>query len=604
MTETKAQDCWGSSIRQLLEDRVERSPHTTARWAVDDSGRWQSTTWSALARTVSDYAAGLRGLGLQPRDRVAIVAASGARWEEIHLACVSAGGVVVGVDPHASPACMAEQIEVARPSVLVAEGPVALKVLSPQARACLRFAVLLDQTGCRDFHGVPTIGIDGLNGRRGPRRSVTVHAGPEPDDPAWLIFTSGTTGRPKGLVYTHRQVCSAVGAILDAFSDIDEGARLISWLPLSNPFQRIINLCAVARGAQTYFVADPRQVMEHLPAVRPNVFIGVPRFFEKLHNALAERIATGGALRRAIGRWAITVGSRHAAEKRAGRIPRPFLRMSFRLADQLVFRRIREAFGGELRYFVSGSAAMPTWLLEKLHAMGLLVLEAYGLSECIVPVSANTPAAYRFGSVGRPMGGNEVRLAPDGELLLRSAGTFAGYLGEADATGVVNGDGWLATGDLAEIDTDGFIHLVGRKSEVFKTSTGRRVAPSAIEGILRSAPGVEHAAVFGAGRKSLLAVLSVAPGSLDSLDRLRGHLETALLELPEPLRPAGAVLTPTPFGIDTGELTGNLKLRRQAVHERFAVALEELAAAVDRRAKGAEAGVIEPGPEAHQLLIL
>jgi long-chain acyl-CoA synthetase len=270
----------------------------------------------------------------------------------------------------------------------------------------------------------------------------------------------------------------------------------------------------------------------------------------------------------------------------------------------LVLRRIRQAFGGELRYLISGSAAMPVRLLEDLHAMGLLVLEAYGLSECIVPVSTNRPSAYRFGTVGQTMKGNELRLAADGELQLRSTGNFSGYLGQADSSGELDSEGWLATGDLAEIDNDGFIHLVGRKSEVFKTSTGRRVAPSAIEGVLRSVAGVEHAAVFGAGRKSLLAVLSVAPGSEDSWDGLARRLRVALVEFPEALRPVAVVVTQAPFGIDSGELTGNLKLRRGAVQARFSAVLDELAALVDQRVPGSMPDVMHRGAEGVHLLIL
>jgi long-chain acyl-CoA synthetase len=239
---------------------------------------------------------------------------------------------------------------------------------------------------------------------------------------------------------------------------------------------------------------------------------------------------------------------------------------------------------------------MPPWLLERLHAMGLLVLEAYGLSECIVPVAANRPGAFRFGTVGRVMRGNEIRLAADGELLLRSDGVFEGYLGGADAAGSVDAQGWLATGDFAQIDGDGFVRLVGRKSEVFKTSTGRRVAPGAVEAALRALPGVEHAAVFGAGRQSLLAVVALAADAPGAVEALRNAAARTLQSLPDYQRPAGLVVTRRPFTIESGELTGNLKLRRHSVREHYSAALDALAAVVD----GADArrrfvGAFEPG---------
>jgi long-chain acyl-CoA synthetase len=375
----------------------------------------------------------------------------------------------------------------------------------------------------------------------------------------------------------------AVRAILDAFADIAEGARLASWLPLSNPFQRIINLCAMARGAQTYYVSDPREVMRHLPAIRPQVFIGVPRFFEKFYAAAMAQLAAHGRWRERIARWAIDIGDRRARLLREGQAVPARLGLGHRLADAVVLRHIRNAFGGELRYLVSGSAAMPPWLLERLHAMGLLVLEAYGLSECIVPVAANRPGAYRFGSVGRLMLGNEARLAPDGELLLRSGGVFERYLGAADDANSVDDEGWLPTGDYATIDADGFVSLLGRKSEVFKTSTGRRVAPQVVEAALKAVPGVEHAAVFGAGRPNLLAVVTLSPEAPASVANLRSAVPGALVCLPDYLRPAGLVLSRRPFAIESGELTGNLKLRRQVVGDRFAAALGALAALVDGR---------------------
>jgi long-chain acyl-CoA synthetase len=291
----------------------------------------------------------------------------------------------------------------------------------------------------------------------------------------------------------------------------------------------------------------------------------------------------------AVANWALGIGAHAADLRRRGHAVPWWTRAALAAADALVLRRIRQAFGGRVRYLVSGSAPMPTWLLERLDAMGLRVLEAYGLSECIVPVSANRAGAFRFGTVGRAMKGIDTRIGPDGELLIRSAGTFDGYLGAPDEVGLVDSEGWLATGDLAQIDGEGFIRLVGRKSEVFKTSTGRRVAPQAVEAALRSVPGVEHAAVFGAGRATLLALVSVAPETDATAALLGQAVRAATQALPDYQRPAGLVVTRQPLTIEAGELTGNLKLRRQAVAERYAEALQRLAAAVDEPARLADA---------------
>jgi long-chain acyl-CoA synthetase len=255
-----------------------------------------------------------------------------------------------------------------------------------------------------------------------------------------------------------------------------------------------------------------------------------------------------------------------------------------------VLRRMRAVLGGDLRFLVSGSAPMPLWLLERLHAMGFLVLEAYGMSESIVPVAANRPQRYRFGTVGQPLAGSEVRLADDGELLLRGPGVFAGCLGGPPEADRIDGRGFLASGDYASIDAEGFITLVGRKSDLFKTSTGRRIAPASIESRLRRIPYVEHAVVVGANRPFLSVVLAVAEPSLrnrlggqapgadpaHTAAVVRADVMDAAAELPAHEQPAGIVLTTHPFTVADGLVTANLKVRRSAVQAAYGARLDEL----------------------------
>lgn len=567
------------TITALLAEGASRWPARSVQWALGRDGRREPVTWSELHSRVAAIAVGLRALGLEPGQSVAVLAAGTPEWDQVQLGVLGARGLLVGLDAHAGPAQLEAMFALTRPHGLIVGHASVLKQIGADVLASLHFVVAVSPEAAPDptpaAHNVSLAQLLNIG-----RRDISLAWDEaQPDDPAWIVFTSGTTGLPKGLLYRHRQVRQAIDAILDAFDDIAEGARTVSWLPLSNPFQRIINLCALARGAQIHYVPDPREVMQHLPQIRPHVFIGVPRFFEKLHAGIVTELDGAGLLHSRIARWALRVGERQAALRRAGSAPPALLRLAHRLADALVLARIRAVFGGELRYLVSGSAAMPHWLLDRLHGMGLLVLEAYGLSECIVPVAANRPGAWRFGSVGRPMQGNRVRLAADGELLLQSEGLFEGYLGNADGSGMVDGSGWLATGDFAEIDEAGFIRLIGRKSEVFKTSTGRRVAPGAVEAVLRAAPGVENAAVFGADRRSLLAVVSVDGAT--SATPLREGLRRVLQVLPDHQRPAGLVVSRRPFTIEAGELTGNLKLRRDSVRDNYAAALQALAAVVD-----------------------
>jgi long-chain acyl-CoA synthetase len=404
-----------------------------------------------------------------------------------------------------------------------------------------------------------------------------------------IVFTSGTTGEPKGIAYTHRQTCGAVASILRAFPDIEPGSRLACWLPLANLFQRMINLCAIGRSAQTFYVEDPKSVMQHVPRIAPHLFIGVPRFYEKLYAGIQSAIDAGPDWRRRLADWAISAGDRDARARRGSARLGAGGRIAAAVAERLVLRPLRRRImGGNLRFFISGSAPMPVWLLERFHAFGFPILEAYGLSESIVPVAANRPENFRFGTVGLPLASTEVRLADDGELLLRGPGVFRAYLG--DAVERVDADGFLASGDYATIDGDGFITLTGRKSDLFKTSTGRRIAPAGIEGQLRRIPYVEHAIVFGANRPVVVALLVVSAEALGTrLDgrsmiqettgcaaAVREDIAAAVTELASWQRPAGIVLITHPLSIDDGFLTPNLKLRRSRIEQAFAGHLDAL----------------------------
>jgi long-chain acyl-CoA synthetase len=264
------------------------------------------------------------------------------------------------------------------------------------------------------------------------------------------------------------------------------------------------------------------------------------------------------------------------------------------MAEQIVLRRIRAVLGKGLRFLISGSAPMPLGLLERFHALGFLILEAYGMSESIVPVALNRPRAYKFGTVGRPLPPSEIRVAADGELLLRGPGVFVDYLGDRASVDRFDGDGFLATGDYARIDDDGFVTLLGRKSEVFKTSTGRRIAPAAIEAHLRRIPYVEHAVVFGANRPFLIGLIEASDASLRRwLSDRRSHTDpesiaavvradvaSAVAELPSYERPAGVILCTRSFSITDGQLTPNLKVRRAMVETAFSASLDEISDAI------------------------
>jgi long-chain acyl-CoA synthetase len=359
----------------------------------------------------------------------------------------------------------------------------------------------------------------------------------------------------------------------------------------------MINFCAAGGGAQTYFVSDPREIMAMLPRIRPHVFVGVPRFFEKFDAGVQQQLAEGPAWQRALVQRALAVGDAAARARRGGQAPGLATRAGAALADRLVLARLRQLLGGELRFLVSGSAPLPRWLAERFHAMGLLTLEAYGLSENIVPIAVNRRADFGFGTVGRVLPANEVRLAADGEVLVRGAGVFAGYLGGSADERRVDAEGFLHTGDLGAFDTNGRLCLLGRKSEVFKTSTGRKVVPAPIESRLKQLGAIDHAVVLGASRKVVTALVTPVAEQLPVLAddatwlnwaqalarRVRSEMGAQTGPGGGGLdRPGALLVLRGALSIEHGELTSNLKLRREPIARRHAPAIDALYERLER----------------------
>jgi long-chain acyl-CoA synthetase len=520
------------------------------------------------------------------------MAPTSERWELAQMGVLASQGVVVGLDPLDLDTNLNRIAARCELDGLILHRESWLSRFHAEVCAGLRFVIQLAPGEC----GSDVISFDRLLwGASGGASERWLCA--DPDDAATIIFTSGTTGLPKGILYTHRQLCLAVSAIVEVYSDLGESTRLACWLPLANLFQRIVNMVAIGCGARTYFVHDPRQIMAHVASIKPHVFFAVPRFYEKLYAEILRSSERQPAWRRGLAQWALGVAEQYADCLQSDSTLDPRLRFYRSLAEHFVFRRLRRLMGPNLRYLVSGSAPMPRWLLARFKAMGLLVLEAYGMSENVIPVAANRPSAYRLGTVGRPVRGSEVCLAADGELLVRGPGVTSEYFGEVGGQ-LQDDQGYLASGDYASIDADGFITITGRKSEVFKTATGRRIAPAAIEGVLRRIREIEHAAVLGAGRPFLIAVAVVSldasgaiepsPGGQTDLcelcERMRPQIWRMLDPIPDYKRPAGLIVTTRPFSVATGELTANLKLRRARIHSLYAEACDVLYELLKRRA--------------------
>jgi long-chain acyl-CoA synthetase len=357
---------------------------------------------------------------------------------------------------------------------------------------------------------------------------------------------------------------------------------VLLFLPLAHSYGRLAHQAATHRGASVALVADVARVPEALAAVRPTVLPAVPRVYEKVHANTLGEIERAGGLRRRIGLWALGVGGRVSRARREGSSVGGLLALQQRLADRLVFAKVRERLGGRLRVGVSGAAPLSPDVMEFFHALGVPVVEGYGLTETASSATVNEPGDFRIGTVGRPVEGAEIRLADDGEILIRSDSVFAGYFKEPEATAaVLTDDGWFSSGDVGEIDGEGFLRITDRKKDLIITAGGKNVAPQNLENALKTSRFVSQALVVGDRRPYVAALVTLDDAEIASSERNPEELVQQLVDDVNRDRTRVEqikrfVILPRDFSQEDGEVTPTLKLRRKVIHEHFADEIEQL----------------------------
>lgn len=566
------------TLPALLAARVAATPDMPAFAARSAAGDWTLLTWRTFSARVDALARALAAAGLRPGQRLGILARTSVAWEEVQFAAFAAGAVAVGLDPHYADDTLNVTADAARLDALVVEDDAMLARLSPAVRDRLGLVFLVAGDSSRSLSAL----------LRRPAAANGTLPPADGGDGAVVTFSSGTTGAPRPVQYTHAQVGIAVRAILDAFPAIGPGTRLLCWLPLANLFQRVLDFCAIASGATSYVVPDPRDAMAAAMRVRPRLMIGVPRFFERVHAEVVTRVREGSPIARWVFARALAMGAPRDAPGTAATA------LARQIADRFVLSRVRGAFGGDAEFLVSGSAPMPRWLLDWYDAVGLPVYEAYGVTEDIVPIALNRPGARRRGTAGSVLAPNEVRIDDDGQLAVRGPGVFDGYLFASSGTPRPDPDGWWPTGDLGHIDEDCYVTVTGRVRDAFKLSSGRWIRPDVVEDCLRRVPYVMHAAVGGAGRTAAAAIVDLDSARMPDDDRVASDLHDAVAALARHERPALLLVAAAPFSVAGGELTANFKLRRATVLARHADALDAAYAALGDAPSGALPRLVRP----------
>jgi long-chain acyl-CoA synthetase len=564
-------------------------------YLVKENGVWKTTSWAGYVKEVTQAARALVSLGFQPGQRVCILGFNRPEWVILDLAAMCAGGAPAGIYATCSPEEIHYILDHSEaPLVLVENAEQAKKVAAVKERLPkLKHVVAMKGP---KIDG--TMSWEDFLARGSSTPEKEIHDRVEklaPKDPATLIYTSGTTGPPKAVMLSHENLAWTASVLRDLTS-IEETGRALSYLPLSHIAEQMASIHGpVTGGASVYFAESIDKVPENLKDCRPTLFFGVPRIWEKFHSAIAGKMKDAKGAKARLVAWARGVGSEVSRLRSQGREPSGMLAIQYRLANRLVFSKLKEAIGlDQAVTLVSGAAPISRDVIEFFASLDLVVQEIYGQSEGTGPTTFNQKGRTRFGSVGVPLPGVDVKIADDDEILFKGPNVFLGYFKDEAATkDTIDEKGWLHSGDLGKFDAEGFLHITGRKKEIIITAGGKNITPKNIEAAVKGSPLVGECVVIGDRRKYLTMLVTLEPdvtkktmaergwsGTPHESAEVRAAIQKQLDEVNEKLARVEQVkkftILPRPFGIDTGELTPTLKIKRNVVAKNFAEEIDAM----------------------------
>jgi len=589
------------TLTRLFFESLERFDRPDAMQVRVAPNSWQPISHRTIRDRVRRIALGLRDLGLARGDRVAILSENRPEWALADWGCLTGGLTDVPIYP----TLPAEQLpyilnDSGATAVFVSNATQAEKLASVRAQVPgLRHVIAFDE-GARSTSDLTLADVEA----RGAAVDSAQQAADwerearavQPGDLATIIYTSGTTGAPKGVMLTHDNFWSNVRGTSDVIP-MGSGEVALSFLPLSHIFERTGDYWFFATGTSIAYVDSFDLVPICMQEVRPTIAMSVPRLYEKMYARVLENALSGSGLKKRIFFWARAVAERWADERLAGRTPAGMLAMQYAIAQKLVFSKLKERTGGRLRYFVSGGAPLATEINKFFYAAGLTILEGYGLTETSPVIGVNTPDHFRIGTIGKPVNGVEVQIAPDGEILTRGPHVMKVYWNKLEATAeAIDTEGWFHTGDIGVIE-DGYIRITDRKKDIIVTAGGKNIAPQPIENLIKTNKYVSQAVMIGDRRK--FPILLVVP-NYDNLEKwagLKGIIWTdraQLLQMPTIQAkmekevngqltglahfetPKKIALLEHDFSIESGEMTPTLKVKRRVIDQRYKSVIDAL----------------------------
>jgi long-chain acyl-CoA synthetase len=577
------------TVLDVFRSMLKRN-HPEAMRVEGPNGEWIAYPAHEVCRRVANVAQQLERWAIQRGDRVVLLSENRPEWAITDFACLLRGAIDVPLYPTLTGDQIAYMLRDSGARIaFVSTREQFEKLRSIAHEAPLEHIVVMDEIGHPDAVSMTAM-MQGESPYPDAQVTQMIDAA-QPNDLATIIYTSGTTGTPKGVMLTHGNIASNVVGSSTTF-EWSTGEGYVSFLPLSHITARHVDYIMLSSGISISYCPSFDKVAKTLIEVKPHNFVSVPRLYEKVRQE-AERKA-GAGLKKRIFDWALRVGRKHRGEVIAGETPTS---LSWKLANKLVYSKIHAAMGGKLDRCISGGAPLPIDVAEWFADIGIRIFEGYGLTETSPVIGVNTPRHFRLGSIGRALPNIEVKIAADGELLVKGPSVTQGYWKMPQETAAAFEDGWLKTGDIARIDQDGFIFITDRKKDLIKTSGGKFIAPQPIENQLKSNVLVAHAAVIGDKRKypSVLmapnfplledwarqnAIQFTSRHDLIQKDKVRAMYEGIVADLNSRLaqfeRLKRIILVPDEFGIATGELTPSLKLKRRVVEQKYAREIDEM----------------------------
>lgn len=591
-----------NTVVEMFKKRVEASGPRPA-YFIKKEERWEPTTWEQFRQRAREVALGLMTLGLQKGDTVSILGNTRPEWVISDMGAICAGGVTVGIY-QTNTAEQAEYIVKDSGSrVVFVENQEQLdKILKVRGNLeGLTHIIVWDEYSTREDAGILSLQDVAEKGRQYAEENQAVldqrQSSVAPEDTAILIYTSGTTGPPKGSIITHKNIMAELRA-LEQVLPFREEATNVAFLPMAHVAEHVVGFMnRVSTGCVTYYAESLDKLIENTQEVKPTIFGSVPRIFEKVHTAVLAQVENAKPAKKKIFNWAMKVGHEVGTRKQK-KEPIPLgLKIKHKLADTLVHRKLRKIFGGRVEFFLTGAAPIPLEILEFFHAAGMSIIELYGLTEATGASNANTIDNFKFGTVGPAIPGAEVKIAEDGEILIRGDIVFKGYLNREEETRETIKDGWLYTGDIGAIDEDGFLRITDRKKNIIVNAYGKNISPSNIENLIKTDPLISQVLVHGDQRNFLSALITLDPEESVKVAREWGIQFEDPAELATNAQIVEAVqkavdganeqlarveqvkkftILPRDFSVEEGEITPTLKVKRKEVESKYKTALDQM----------------------------